>query len=120
MTIKLYADPGSGSVRRVTTAARIMGIELEEIYIDLFNGESHTSEHLARNPHGLVPVLVDGDTVLYEASAINIYLAEKSGSGLLPKLGRERYEVLQWMFWSGEQWRINSSTLFAERIGKRA
>jgi glutathione S-transferase len=64
-------------------------------------------------------VLVDGDTVLYEASAINIYHAEKSGSGLLPKLGRERYEVLQWMFRSGEQWRINSSTLFAERIGKR-
>lgn len=119
MAIKIYGDPGSGSRRRVTSAAAIMGIEIERVHIDLFKGESHTPEFLKLNPHGLTPVMVDGDVVLYEASAINIYLAEKVSSDLLGSSPAERYEILQWMFWSGEQWRIFATLTFDERIGKR-
>jgi glutathione S-transferase len=119
MSIKIYGDPGSGSLRRVTSAAAIMGIAIERVNIDLFKGESHTPEFLALNPHGLSPVMVDGDVLLYEASAINLYLAEKAGGALLGATTRERYEVLQWMFWSGEQWRVFSTLTFNERIGKR-
>jgi glutathione S-transferase len=119
MPIKIYGDPGSGSLRRVTTAAAIMGITLERVNIDLFKGESHRPDFLALNPHGLSPVLADGDVVLYEASAINLYLAEKAGGDLLGASTRERYEVLQWMFWSGEQWRVFSTLAFNERIVKR-
>lgn len=120
MSIKIYGDPGSGSLRRVTTAAKVMGIELERVKVDLFKGESQTDEFKSRlNPHGLTPVMVDGDMVLYEASAINIYLAEKVGSDLLGATAAERYQVLQWMFWSGEQWRIFATLTFDERIGKR-
>jgi glutathione S-transferase len=120
MSIKIYGDPGSGSLRRVTTAARIMGIDIERVGVDLFKGESQTETFKSRfNPHGLTPVMVDGDTVLYEASAINIYLAEKAGSDLLGTSPAERYQVLQWMFWSGEQWRIFATLTFDERIGKR-
>jgi glutathione S-transferase len=119
MAIKIYGDPGSGSLRRVTSAAAIMGIDIERVYIDLFKGESHTPEFLKLNPHGLTPVMVDGDVVLYEASAINIYLAETVGSELLGTTPAERYQILQWMFWSGEQWRIFGTLTFDERIGKR-
>ncbi|WP_029972090.1 glutathione S-transferase family protein [Paraburkholderia graminis] len=119
MAIKIYGDPGSGSRRRVTSAAAVMGVDIERVNIDLFKGESHTPEFLKLNPHGLTPVMVDGDVVLYEASAINIYLAEKVGSGLLGATPAERYQVLQWMFWSGEQWRIFATLTFDERIGKR-
>lgn len=119
MSIKIYGDPGSGSRRRVTAAAAIMGLPIEIVNIDLFKGESHTPEFLAMNPHGLSPVMVDGDIVLYESSAINLYLAEKAGGQLLGATPRERYEVLQWMFWSGEQWRIFATLAFDERLGKR-
>jgi glutathione S-transferase len=119
MSIKVYGDPGSGSLRRVTSAAAIMGIAIERVNIDLFRGESHTPHFLTLNPHGLSPVMVDGDVVLYEASAINLYLADKAGGALLGATTRERYEVLQWMFWSGEQWRVFSTLTFNERIGKR-
>lgn len=119
MTIRIYGDPGSGSLRRVTTAARLMGIEIERVNVDLFKGESHTPEFLKLNPHGLTPVMVDGDVVLYEASAINLYLAEKVGSDLPGRTRRERYEVLQWMFWSGEQWRVFSTLTFDQRIVSR-
>lgn len=119
MSIKIYGDPGSGSLRRVTSVAAILGIATERVNIDLFKGESHTPDFLALNPHGLSPVLVDGDLVLYEASAINLYLAEKAEGRLLGASPRERYEVLQWMFWSGEQWRVFSTLTFDERIVKR-
>ena len=120
MSIKIYGDPGSGSLRRVTTAAKIMGINIERVRVDLFKGESQTDEFKSQlNPHGLTPVMVDGDTVLYESSAINIYLAEKVGSDLLGASTAERYKVLQWLFWSGEQWRTFATLTFDERIGKR-
>jgi glutathione S-transferase len=97
-----------------------MGVPIECVRVDLFKGESHTPEFLKNlNPHGLTPVMVDGDVILYESSAINIYLAEKAGSDLLGTTPQERYKVLQWMFWSGEQWRVFSTLAFDERIGKR-
>lgn len=114
MSIKIYGDPGSGSLRRVTAAAAIMNLTIERINVDLFKGESHTAEFLKLNPHGLTPVLQDGNTVIWEASAINLYLAEKANSKLLGETPSDRLEVLQWMFWSGEQWRIFSTLLFDE------
>jgi glutathione S-transferase len=119
MSIKIYGDPGSGSRRRVTSAAAAMGIDIEIVNVDLFKGESHTPEFLELNPHGLSPVMVDGDFVLYEAAAINLYLAEKAGSDLAGKTTHEKYEILQWMFWSGEQWRIFATVTFDEVLGKR-
>src|SRR4051812_14618949 len=116
MPIKIYGDPGSGSLRRVTSAAAVMGTAIERVNVDLFKGESHAPEFLTLNPHGLTPVMVDDETVLYEASAINIYLAEKAGSDLLGATDQERHQVLQWMFWSGEQWRVFSVMLFNERV----
>lgn len=119
MTIKIYGDPGSGSRRRVTAAAAAIGIPVHVVDIDLFKGESHTQEFLRLNPHGLSPVMVDGDLVLYESSAINLYLAEKADSDLVGRTTAERYQILQWMFWSGEQWRVFATLTFDEVIAKR-
>ena len=81
MSIKIYGDPGSGSLRRVTSAAAIMGIPVERMHVDLLKGESHTPEFLKNlNPHGLTPVMVDGDVTLYESSAINLYPEGESRS----------------------------------------
>ena len=119
MAIKIYGDAGSGSLRRVNTAAKIMSIELERVNVDLFKGESQTDAFKSRlNPHGLTPVLEDGDTILWEASAINLYLAGKVRSPLAGNTEAERFQVLQWMFWSGEQWRTFTTTIFDERVGK--
>lgn len=119
MSIKIYGDPGSGSLRRVTSAAAVMGVAIERVNIDLFKGESHTPEFLGLNPHGLSPVMVDGDFVLYESAAINLYLAEKVGSDLAGATTRERYQILQWMFWSGEQWRVFATLTFDQVLAKR-
>ncbi|RYG99488.1 MAG: glutathione S-transferase family protein [Alphaproteobacteria bacterium] len=120
MSIKIYSDLGSGSYRRVAVAAKVMGVDYERVNVDLFKGESHTPEFLKLNPHGLTPVLQEGDTVIWESAAINLYFANKVNSPLVGKTEKERTEVLQWMFWSGEQWRIYFTMLFDERVAATA
>jgi glutathione S-transferase len=52
------------------------------------------------NPNAKVPVLVDGDFVLWESRAINAYLASlKSERGLYPEDPRKRAVVDQWSYW---------------------
>lgn len=57
-------------------------------------------EFLALNPHGLVPVLRDGDTVLWESNSIVRYLIARHGrSDLLPADPAARAQVEKWMDW---------------------
>jgi glutathione S-transferase len=68
-------------------------------------------EYLALNPNGLIPVLIDGDFVLWESNSICRYLANKQGATtLLPAEPQARARVEQWMDWqAGElnnSWRV--------------
>jgi glutathione S-transferase len=52
------------------------------------------------NPAGQVPVIKDGDFVLYESNAILIYLAEKyQWTDVYPADPQKRAAVNQWMHW---------------------
>lgn len=115
--MKVYGDPGSGSTRRVFATLYHVGADFDFQLIDLFKGENRTAEFLAMNPNGAIPVFVDDDLVLYEASAINLHLVDKFGSDLLP-LGPNRRLTLQWMFWAAEHWRQGPPVLFNERFAK--
>lgn len=53
-------------------------------------------EFLAISPQGAIPVLVDGDLVLAESLAINLYLAKKHGGPLGPKDAAEEALMMQW------------------------
>ena len=59
-------------------------------------------EHLALHPLGKVPVLVDGEVVLFESGAILQHLLERYGSGRLePKPGTpERARYWQWFHYA--------------------
>jgi glutathione S-transferase len=59
-------------------------------------------EHLALHPLGKVPVLVDGDVVLFESGAILQHLLERYGEGRLePKRGTaERSLHWQWFHYA--------------------
>ncbi len=67
---------------------------------------------LALNPNGLVPVLVDGDTVLWESNTICRYLAAREGrTDLLPAGAAGRARVEQWMDWQATE--LNSAWRYA-------
>lgn len=59
-------------------------------------------EFLKLNPNGQVPVLLDGDIVLWESNAILIHLAWTSGR-LLPNDTARRAEALQWLVWQASE-----------------
>ncbi|KJJ97513.1 glutathione S-transferase [Pseudomonas sp. 21] len=63
-----------------------------------------SAEFIALNPNAMVPVLVDGDFVLWESNAICSYLATQYPRGeLLPTSARERALVEQWMGWQATE-----------------
>jgi glutathione S-transferase len=65
--------------------------------VDLRKGEQKSSEFLKLNPFGVVPVLVDGDVVLRESTAILTYLARTYGPDWLPIEPTALAEVQAWL-----------------------
>jgi glutathione S-transferase len=80
--MKIHDFPFSPNCRKVRAVVYELGLEVEFLPVSLFRGASRTPEFLAINPNGRVPVLVDGDFVLWESNAIVSYLAH--GTPLLP------------------------------------
>ena len=63
-----------------------------------------SAEFLALNPNGMVPVIRDGDFVLWESNTICRYLAtSRGGHHLLPAEPQARARVEQWMDWQATE-----------------
>ena len=89
MAIKLHgsANTKSFNTLKLRFALTEIGVAFEFVPVDLGKGESRTPDFIRINPHGKVPVLVDGDFALPESDAILWYLGEKyPDAGLLPRL----------------------------------
>lgn len=88
------------NVRKVLWTADELGVPYQlEIW-----GKPHRDpdapEFRALNPNAQVPVLRDGDFVLWESSAIVRYLIEKYGPGeLMPRDLHVRARAEQWFAW---------------------
>ncbi|MDA0306308.1 MAG: glutathione binding-like protein [Proteobacteria bacterium] len=102
--IELYtwATPNG---RKVSVMLEELGLEYNVHEVDISKGQQHEPEFLAISPNNRIPGIIDMDTAdgeplkMFETGAILIYLAEKTGSGLLPTEIRPRTEVLQWLMW---------------------
>ena len=122
--MKLYNANLSPNAMRVRAVANELGIALEVIDVDLRSGGNRTKEFLALNPNGKVPVLVDGDFVLWESRAINAYLATtKPERGLYPADPRKRAIVDQWSYWQAVHFgpavqRVVFERLLKSRFGR--
>jgi glutathione S-transferase len=95
--MKLYGIPGSRATRNIW-AFEETGLPYERINV-VMRKETGTPEFLAVNPNGRIPVLVDGDFVLFESLAINTYIAKKAGGDLAPKDLGEDATNDQWSLW---------------------
>ena len=74
------------------------GLPYEPIAVDTRKGDQHKPEYLAINPNAKVPAIVDGDAVVFDSSAILLYLGEKTGKFMPAKTDKARGELLSWMF----------------------
>ncbi len=77
MSIKLYDFTTSPNCQRVKVVLEEKKLPYEIVHVDLHKREQKKPEFLKLNPYGKVPVIADGDTVLYESCLINEYLDEK-------------------------------------------
>ena len=87
MPLVLYYGSGSPYAWRVQLALEHKALPYERKVLSFSAGDTRKPEFLALNPRHRVPVLVDGDFVLYESNAIVEYLDEAypaTGAPLFP------------------------------------
>jgi len=113
--MKVYGQAPTRALR-VHWLLNALGLEYEEVPVNLMAGDHLKPEFLKINPAGKLPALVDGDRILTESSAIQLYLAEKfPQAGLIPKSLEERAQMYQWIFFLVTEieqplWRIARNT----------
>jgi glutathione S-transferase len=96
--MRLYDYAASCNAYKVRMLIARLGLDVEEIEVDLFDGATLTDAFAALNPARTVPVLVlDDGRALPESGAILWHLAE--GTPLLPGDALERAQVLRWLLW---------------------
>ena len=81
--LKIWGRANSINVQKVMWAVGALSLEHERNALGGKFGGLDTPEHLARNPHGLIPAIDDDGTVVWESHAIVRYLAAKYGDGSL-------------------------------------
>jgi glutathione S-transferase len=75
--IRLYDSATSPNCHRVKVVLEEKQLPYRMIPVDLKAGEQKKPDFLRLNPYGKVPVIIDGQTVIYESCIINEYLEEK-------------------------------------------
>jgi glutathione S-transferase len=110
--LRVLGKASSINVRKVLWTCAEVGCAYEhEAWGSGFRSTSEP-EFLALNPNALVPVMVDGDVVLWESNTICRYLAARHGCDeLLPSAPAERARVEQWMDWQATD--LNSAWRYA-------
>lgn len=81
----------SSNVQLVMWALAELGIDVERVDVGGHFGGTDTPEYRDMNPNGLVPVLKDGDHIMFESGAILRYLGAEYGSDAFwPKDNKKR------------------------------
>jgi glutathione S-transferase len=98
--IRLHYHPGNASLTPHMLLEEL-GVPFELLLVDRANAAHKSPAYLKLNPNGLIPVLVDGDLVLYETAAICLHLADTHPHArLAPPLGSaERAHFYKWLVW---------------------
>ena len=98
--IELHYYPGNASMAPHLLLEEI-GVPFELRLVDRAQDAHKSPAYLRLNPNGLIPVLVDGDLVLYESVAICLHLVDTHpGRSLAPAVGTPaRAHFYKWLVW---------------------
>jgi GSH-dependent disulfide-bond oxidoreductase len=101
-TLELYGAQ-TGNCIRAAIALEEAGLSYTPKLVDLSRGAHQGVDHLALNPLGKVPVLVENEEdrepfILTQSNAIILYAAGKAAGRLLPENDRDRAIVLERFF----------------------
>ena len=98
--LRILGRRSAYNVQKVLWTAGELGLRYEHIDVGGVAGRLDTPEFLALNPHGRIPVIVDGETVVWESNSIVRYLSATYGGGALWAVEpAERSLAERWMDW---------------------
>ena len=96
--LQLYDFERSGNCYKVRLLLSMLGLDYQRIPIDSSSGETQTAEFKHVNPRGQIPVLVDGEALIWDSMAILVYLARRYGDEpWLPSNALAEARVMQWL-----------------------
>ena len=95
-----------------------LGLEYARELVHWGDEAARRSAYLELNPNGRVPCLVDGDLVLFESLAINLYLMRRYGGPFTPNSTEDEGRMLQGSFWATNEIEPFVTTLGVERSHK--
>jgi glutathione S-transferase len=105
MSLTLYLSPPSGNSYKVRILLEQLELPYEMRFVDTSIDE-HKSEAFRQryNPRAQVPVLQDGDTIVWDSAACLVYLARRENRlDWLPVEPRSMAEVMQWLAMAGTE-----------------
>ena len=98
--LKFYFN-GSPNPTKIALFLEEAGLQYEAIPVDTRKGQQFAPAFTAINPNQKVPVIVDGDTTVFDSNAILLYLAEKTGKFLPEATPAQRGRLLSWLMFVG-------------------
>lgn len=75
--MKLYDLPISGNCYKIRLFCSLLGLQFQSININLMESQQKQPAFLELNPRGQIPVLEDGENLIWDSTAILVYLARK-------------------------------------------
>lgn len=102
--MRLYDMMLSGNCYKVRLLLGMLDLEYESVPIDTLKGEQKTDWYRRLSPRGQVPALEDGETTVWDSSAILAYLARRyGGDEWFPNDPVAAAHVLQWVALAGNE-----------------
>lgn len=96
--MKLYDAPQSGNCHKVRMLLSFLGLDYETVAVDSRGDGTRKPEFLRLNPRAQIPVLEDGNTVVWDSQAILAYLARQYGEERwMPLDTLTLTRILQWL-----------------------
>lgn len=97
---KLFYYPSNASLAPHLLLEEL-GVPFELVRVEREQQAHKSADYLRLNPNGLIPVLCEGDLVLYETAAICLHLVDAHpAAGLAPAVGTpQRAHFYKWLVW---------------------
>lgn len=95
--MKIYGDVQSGNCYKIKLLTSLLGISHEWVHVEILQRGTQSTDFLAKNPNGKIPVLeLDDGRCIWESNAILNYLA--TGTDFLATDPYKYAKIQQWQF----------------------